>query len=149
MGALTPEESPNDDLVRDRLGIECEAELAVEGTFTPSAAQPTDVFGCWPVGTWRFDATVVSNGCATAPTLDDEYVVEVTRDAEEIMHYSFASHASADVGMKVTSGGGGICEGGFEIFGADGKTLINFKPALLGGEITGQGDYVVYKQVRW
>lgn len=149
-GALSPE----DDVmsVRDKLGIVCEASLSIRGSFTQTAPQPVDVFGCWPVGIWRFTTQVVSNDCPTAPALEPEYVFEVTRDeVEETMRYAYKTDPTYDrLRMKVTSGGGGLCEGGFEIYSPDGKTFVNLKPALqASGEITGHGDYEVYKTAQW
>src|SRR6185436_5283364 len=43
--------------------ILCMAELGVTGTFAESATQPIDVQGCWPIGTWTFTTTIVSNDC--------------------------------------------------------------------------------------
>jgi hypothetical protein len=140
-GALSTEEQ-----VRNELGIQCEAKLAIEGRFEASQTQPSDIFGCWPVGVWTFKATVVENGCPNDPLLEEEYVFEVTRDVEEVMHYQYVNDPSFEnVRMKVTSGGSGLCEGGFEVFTPDATILTNLKPNLMpDGTLTGQGEYIVY-----
>jgi hypothetical protein len=130
----------------EALGQVCEASLSLSGRFTPGAAQPADVFGCWPVGQWRISAQVVENGCAQAPALEPEYAVEVTRDAEEQLHYRYLTDPSWEhVKLKASSGGGGLCEGGFEIFGEGGTTVVRLKPGLQAdGSLRGSGEYEVY-----
>jgi hypothetical protein len=131
----------------EALGQVCEASLSVTGSYERTTPQPADVFGCWAVGTWRVTPTVVENGCLEAPALEPEYAFEVTRDAEEVHHYRFLNDPSwANVKMKVSSGGGGICEGGFEIFSGDGKVITRLKPALEADlTVTGFGEYEVYR----
>jgi hypothetical protein len=133
---------------RNELGIQCEAALKIDGTFTASQAQPVDVFGCWPVGSWRFTTTVTSSDCATAPALEQEYTFEVTRDAEESYRISYTNDPGwPSIKMKVSGDGGGFCAGGFEIFSADGRTVTNLKPTLqAGGVLAGHGEYIVYDQ---
>ncbi len=139
-GALSGDEN------RNELGIQCEAGLKLDGTFTASVAQPIDVFGCWPVGTWRFTATVTSSDCSAAPALEQEYIFEVTRDVEEAYRISYLNNpTSPNLKMKVSGDGGGICSGGFEVFSADGKTVTNLKPVLqASGVLAGHGEYIVY-----
>jgi hypothetical protein len=48
--------------------------------------------------------------------------------------------------LKVTEGGGGECEGGLELFSADGKSYWNMKPALTGTTITGFGDFKLFNK---
>jgi hypothetical protein len=48
--------------------------------------------------------------------------------------------------LKVTEGGGGECEGGLELYSADGKSYWNLKPALTGNAISGFGDFKLYEE---
>jgi hypothetical protein len=143
-GAYEPK---NGGTREEALGQICEASLVVTGTYERTAPQPADMFGCWSVGNWRLSATVAENGCAEAPALEAEYAFEVTRDVQEIYHYRYLTDPSWDkVKMKVSSGGGGICEGGFEIFSGDGRTITRLKPALEADlTINGFGEYEVYR----
>jgi hypothetical protein len=143
-GALSGDEN------RNELGIQCEAALRLEGSFTATQAQPADVFGCWPVGTWRFTATVTQTDCSAAPALEQEYTFEVTRDAEEAYHIAFVNNPSSPfLKMKVSGDGGGMCSGGFEIFSADSRTVTNLKPMLqANGILAGHGEVIVYEQAK-
>lgn len=134
------------------LGIQCEAQLTISGTFTPGMAQPVDVFGCWPVGTWTFTATVGSSDCSSTPQLEPQYSVVVTHDAvTELQSYAYATDpANQRVLLGVSSGGAGLCEGGFSIFSADGKSVVTLKPTLhADGTITGTGEYELYDHDAW
>lgn len=99
----------------------------------------------------------------TAPTIDAsyaftvkrEYVVEPTEegyiesyqmtgaveDAQQIRWNGKVLHR-----LKVTEGGGGECEGGVEIYSADGLNYWNLKPALTGTTLSGFGDYAAYEK---
>ena len=137
-----------DDGPEDR--ITCMAELSVTGTFAMSAPQPIDVQGCWPVGTWTFSTAVVSNDCTPAPTLLPSYQFRVDRDttaAEPDLTWIYTAVTPSDptADVSVTSGGGGLCSGHFNIYSADGLTVWNLTPALqLGGAINGNGMYEVH-----
>ncbi len=50
--------------------------------------------------------------------------------------------------LKVTEGGGGECEGGLELFSADGKSYWNMKPALTGTTISGFGDFKLFEKAQ-
>lgn len=135
----------------EALGIVCKASLAITGTFEEGAPQPPDVFGCWPVGLWTFTASVTENQCPDPPQLEAQYQVKVERDAEDNEIYTYMNDPSYErVRLKVTSGGGGLCEGGFEIYSPDGKILTNLKPALQADKtLNGFGDYEVYNEDQW
>jgi hypothetical protein len=127
-------------------GVVCEAELDLAGSFAMAAPQPSDVFGCWPTGTWRFRATVKSSTCATAPTLAPEYAFRVSRDADDTEVYEYLTDPAHEfVRIKVTSGGAGLCEGGVLIYSDDGKTVLNLRPALMeDATLAGRGEYELY-----
>ena len=137
----------------DVLGIECNATFETSGTFA-GEPQPDDIDGCWPVGTWTFTASMDSNECATPPALQEEYefVVEdlIDEQGNEQRTYMYLTEPTANYRLKVTSGGGGLCEGGLEIFSEDGKQFWNFKPALnADASITGFGEYALYREDQW
>jgi hypothetical protein len=141
--------SPADSAVDDRktqLGIVCEAEVAISGKVQAAPRRPSDVFGCWPAGTWSFAATVQSSDCASTPALEPSYAFSVTRDSDQVETYRFLNDPDRDgVKVKVTSGGSGLCEGGLMIWSADKKTLFNLKPTLKAdGTIAGNGEIEVY-----
>jgi hypothetical protein len=125
----------------------CEAMLALSGSFAPSTPKPDDVAGCWPVGRWTFSATVEMNSCEQPPKLEPQYQFDVVRDAEDVETYAyFTDPADERAFIKVTSGGGGLCEGGLLIYSDDGKEILNLKPALQADQtLNGFGEYDVYQ----
>lgn len=131
----------------------CSATLEVTGRLEDSRAMPQDVVGCWPVGTWRFTATVKpdSSTCDQDPELDSEYAFLVDRDEDSKETYVYMNDPSySRVFVKVTSGGGGLCEGGLEIYSEKGTEVWNFKPSLLADEtIIGFGEYDEYDKDQW
>jgi hypothetical protein len=146
---MTPDEA--EQLRRDRLGIECEAKLSLTGSYQATQAQPGEVHGCWPVGTWTFTASVEDNSCEQAPDLLDQYSFSVVApDPADVFayEYGFATQPEwENLSMKVTEGGGtGLCNGQFEVWSADGKSVANLHPALRDGVITGGGEFVVYNK---
>jgi hypothetical protein len=147
LGCVAPPsaESTTDDR-QAQLGILCEAQVGIAGRFEAAARRPSDVVGCWPVGTWTFSATVQSTDCASPPALEREYAFSVARDSEQIESYRFLNDPARDgVKLKVTSGGSGLCEGGLMIWSADRKTLFNLKPTLnADGTVAGNGEIELY-----
>jgi hypothetical protein len=144
-GCLSSPSSPTADR-QQQLGILCEAQVDLTGRFQASAARPADVFGCWPVGTWTFAASVASTDCASPPALEPQYAFAVARDADSLETYRYLGASSpAGVQLKVTSGGSGLCEGGLMIYSPDRKTLVNLKPTLhADGTVTGNGEIELY-----
>jgi hypothetical protein len=135
----------------DQLGRVCSAVLGLTGAFEESAPQPSDVFGCWPVGTWTFTARVEDNECTEDPALENEYRFLVERDEESVETYTYLTDPAYErVRIKVTSGGGGLCEGGLELYSEDGTKVLNLKPALHADKtITGFGEYDLYLRDQW
>ena len=136
------------------LDIQCNATFKTSGSFVLGAPQPDDVGGCWPIGTWTFTATVDSNECATPPTLLPQYQFKVERltdaSGDPLDSYTFVTEPDVHHRLKVSSGGGGLCEGGLEIFSDDGKQYWNFKPALEADKsIDGFGEYALYNSDQW
>jgi hypothetical protein len=141
--------SPADNAVEDRnaqLGIVCEAQVAITGRVQGAPRRPSDVFGCWPAGTWTFAATVQSTDCATTPALEPSYSFSVARDSDQVETYRFLNDpGNTGVKVKVSSGGSGLCEGGLMVWSADRKTLVNLKPTLKAdGSIAGNGEIELY-----
>lgn len=153
-GCFSPGESRSSDIDdtarRAALGISCESKLSITGSFVRGADQPADVMGCWPVGKWTFSATVEDSDCLGEIAMEQSYSFDVTRDADENYFYTVNTSPTGKHRIKVTSGGSGLCEGGLEIFSADGMTVTNFKPQLnADGTIVGFGEHTVYTANQW
>ncbi|HWU86884.1 MAG TPA: hypothetical protein VN253_06400 [Kofleriaceae bacterium] len=50
--------------------------------------------------------------------------------------------------LDVSEGGAGECEGGIELYSADGKEYWNLKPSLTGNSIAGFGNYALYEETQ-
>lgn len=139
------------DIEIDPNGIVCSADFSVEGTFEASMPQPDDVFGCWPVGIWTFTAKLENNDCSEEPKLEPEYSFAVMRDEDSVETYDYLTDPTYERALvKVTSGGGGLCEAGLEIYSLDGIEYFNFKPALQAdGTLNGFGEYDVFTKSHW
>jgi hypothetical protein len=149
---------PETDDRNEELGIICEARFDLSGTFvagTPS--RPAELSGCWPVGEWTFTAKLAENSCttpeggaATIATLPSyRFTVGRVEGADMqgyVDTYSWAGDMAAVRRLKVTAGGGGECEGGLELFSADGTQFWNMKPNQTGGVLTGTGEYALYNE---
>ena len=136
------------------VGVLCMATFKVSGTYVQSEAQPTEVTGCWPVGSWTFNATMDTNMCQTAPSVLPSYQFTVGEtmdvDGNYDYTYQFNTDPTAHTIMKVSGDGGGLCQGGFEIFSPDGKQIWNMKPSLeTGNVLDGFGEYALYDADQW
>jgi hypothetical protein len=137
----------------------CTAQLAITGTFTPGQAAPlnpdgTTYVGCWPIGTWKFSATVSMNTCATAPTMLPEYafVGSVTTDpqtGDPLQNFMYTTDPSAHTIVHVSEASNAQCEGEVDVYSTDGKQIWNMKPWLATGTITGEGEYSLYNSNQW
>jgi hypothetical protein len=146
------EQGPTDtDDRNELLGIVCNATFNITGAFTAGLpARPAEVpTGCWPVGTWTFSASVDTNECATTPTLDSSYAFAVDRTDPDGSgweeSYTYMGDQARLFKLKVSEGGGGECEGGLELYSADGTEYWNLKPALTGTTLDGFGEYAKYE----
>lgn len=143
---------PETDDRNEELGIICEAVFNLTGTFVAGTpGRPAEVSGCWPVGEWTFTASIADNACPTAPAILPSYRFTVGRIEGADMQgyvdtYSWAGDISAVRRLKVTAGGGGECEGGLELFSADGTQFWNMKPNQTGGVLSGTGEYALYNE---
>ncbi len=147
----------------------CSATLAIAGSFAMSSPVPDtvnndtqmppgdgipDFTGCWPTGVWTFTATVGENNCATAPVPDPEYKFTTTYTLDSNMEgpkYDLVLNTPAltgDFRLKVSSGGGGLCEGVIEIYKTGATEAWILHPALnvfnMSGPLTGEGEYSLY-----
>lgn len=150
------EKPPSDD--RDKnLMIDCNASFKTTGTFVAGTpGRPSDVQGCWPVGTWTFSATVDQNECTDTPTLAGSYSFRVDRavdsnpnnDIGYVESYTWISGVDKSlvhkIGVSEIASG---CQGGIEIFNADKTVFWNFRPLLQDdNSIVGFGDYAEYSE---
>jgi hypothetical protein len=127
----------------------CQADLSITGTYAQGNAPPADFpGGCWPDGTWTFTVAVSQNGCSTAPKLEAMYSFKVQEDNDYNDTITYLSDpTNKDDSLKLSGGEGGLCTGAFLLFSADGKTVINLRPALqVGNVLNGKGDYRIYDQ---
>jgi hypothetical protein len=147
----------------------CTANFTIAGSFTLGMAPPDDVnndtgeppgdgqpdiMGCWPTGTWTWTVAAADTTCATAPTPEASYSFRtdyVVTDGDPGYAYTLVAPAlTSNFRLKVSSGGGGLCEGGLEIFSADGKESWNLQPALdvfnASGPLTGVAEYALWKE---
>jgi hypothetical protein len=127
----------------------CTSVLSFSGSFTQGNAPPTDFpGGCWPDGSWTFTANIDSTDCAAgmAPTVESQYVFNVTEDADFNDTISYQNDpTNMYVSTKISGGDGGVCVGAFLVFSADGKTVWNLRPAMQSdSSINGHGDIQVY-----
>lgn len=147
----------------------CTTSFSLTGTFTVGAAPPDavnnetreppgdgvpDIEGCWPTGTWTFTAAVKANtsnepDCAPQPTAPQslQFKVDFVNDPIEptYTYTVIAPTTFKKTTAKVTSGGGGLCEGLMELFSEDGLETFNFHPVLnvfnQNGPLEGQGEF--------
>lgn len=148
----------------------CTANLGITGNFTVGAMVPDDVnndtgeppgdgmpdfTGCWPTGTWSWTMSVTDNTCATAPTPEPTYSfrTDYTPDANGEPQYVYTLLAPAlteGYRLKVSSGGGGLCEGILEVFSPDGLATWNLHATLdsfnMSGPLGGQGEYAEWRE---
>lgn len=147
-------------------GALCDATFLVSGTFTAGTTpRPIDpetnlpITGCWPVGTWTFNASVDSTDCATPPALLASYSFRVDRvtppeggndTIQKLVNLTDVGNMSVHLAMSSNGQG---CEGSFELGSADGKQYWNLKPTLpkdpAATAISGNGDFTLYKTNAW
>jgi hypothetical protein len=146
----------------------CNAQLSITGTFTmsqpapdlvdndtnmpPADGQP-DFTGCWPTGMWKFTASIDSTTCSSPPTqpaTEYQFVTTYMQGSDGAGgEYDYQLVApSLQVGeyrLKVSSGGGGLCEGVMELYLDGAKKAWLLHPALnvfnQSGPLTGVGEY--------
>ncbi len=135
------------------LGMPVPDEVNNETGMPPGDGMP-DINGCWPIGTWTFTLTQTANTCDPAPTpaasysFRTDYVDGPGGATDKQYQHTLLSPTgfpSTNWKVKVSSGGGGLCEGGIELYSADGKQSWNLHPAIdvfnTSGPIEGFGEY--------
>lgn len=151
----------------------CTANLTLSGTFTLGATAPDvvnndtgqppgdgqpDIMGCWPTGTWTWTVAIADTTCASPPALEASYSfrTDYTTDANGDPEYAYtllAPQRSTGFRLKVSSGGGGLCEGALELFSDDGKESWILQPALdtfnTNGPLTGVGEYAQWRESQY
>jgi hypothetical protein len=136
-----------DDPQREQLlGITCEASLTLSGSFAPGAPPPASIVGCWGDGTWSFSAKVVSNQCPHPPQLESQYQMAISHDATNSPQFQYLNDpTNTDTIMRMTAGGGSLCEGELTLFHSSGTVVTTLKPHLYSdGHIDGQGTASTY-----
>jgi hypothetical protein len=141
----------------------CTDTYTIAGNFTLGTASPDrvnnetqeppgdgepDIQGCWPAGTWKFSLTSTGGDCSPAPSIPPsvEFRVDFIDDPVEFSFEEVLTvPASEHYRLHVSQGGGGLCEGGLEIYSNDGKEVWNLQPALdvfnTSGPLTGLGEF--------
>jgi hypothetical protein len=158
---LGSDDSVDDSALNKQL---CHTDVNITGTMIPTA-KPADYdpelgdTNCWAAGVWTFTAAPAAANedgtaqCVTTSLLPEYKVIVVKDFANEGKEsYAFATNPQATTRLKVSSGGGGLCEGVFEIYSSDGKVLHNLHPALLPAptpganhQLNGKGEYQVFE----
>src|SRR4051812_45437017 len=114
----------------DLLGRVCTTTLTVTGSFTQSLAPPvhddgSPYTGCWPIGTWTFQAMPAQTDCAAQPSLLPQYQFRVEQaldaDGNPYQTNQYMTDPSVRNRVKVSQGGDGLCEGELNLWSADGK----------------------------
>lgn len=129
------------------IGLTCEAELALTGTFEPVGTGLGEEGDCDPVGTWTVRTEVVDQGdCAEVPVAT-EYVYTVTKDEYGYLVTYSEDPESLYSFTKVTIEG--PCQGNFEHYSEDGTQRTLLKPYTTNEDVTvfaGSGYYEVYDE---
>jgi hypothetical protein len=118
--------------------------------------------GCRPHGTWRFTASITSNDCTPTPTLLPMYEFTVSPDMTQADPYYYWMYDvvlpsdDPEAELKVTSGGGGLCEADLQLFPTDdGKTTLILHPAIQSdmgnpprstGQLLGMGTFEIHTE---
>jgi hypothetical protein len=137
-----PGEPPGDD--PPPAVLVCRADLALTGSLTPPDPAPPGDGGCSPLGTWTVSLEIADPGdCGDVP-LAASYVYQVTGGPETGYQVTYPADATSDhIFLKVTSEGG-VCQGNFEHYAADGRALLLIKPFADGAALAGQAAYEEY-----
>ena len=98
---------------------------------------------------------VADSTCATAPTLLPSYSfrTDYGKNASNEPEYTYTLLSPSPTVMhnsvKVSSGGGGLCEGILELFSDDGLQTWNMHPTLntfnASGALGGQGEFAIFR----
>lgn len=145
------------DIGDDQVGLQCEAELTLSGTFAPKdngpggGIDPLDPDASWecdPVGTWTLNVTVSSQGDCAEVAVASQYVYNVVADESEGWIAEFPADSTGELSvLKIQTEG--PCLGNFEHYSPDGKQLTRLKPAVdteQTKQFSGSGVYELYNK---
>ena len=148
------DEKADTDDRNEQLGIVCNATFTTTGTFAAGMpARPAGETGCWPVGTWTFTAKLDMNECDQAPSVLASYSFKVdravdpdpTKDEGYVESYTWLGGTDLKVRKVGVSALADGCQGGIELFSADGTQFWNMRPHLApDGSLAGFGEYALY-----
>jgi hypothetical protein len=146
--------------------LKCSAAFTTTGSFTPGTpgrplvdgdddplTPPTEVQGCWPVGTWTFTASIDNAAVVTditgdgngdrcgelsgtnAPAVEASYSFRVDRtddpDSDGLLEtYTYLGSSPNFAQVKISEGGGGDCEGIMEFLSQDKREHWTFNPSI-------------------
>ena len=129
-------------------------DLVNNDTQQPPADGVPDIQGCWPTGMWTFTAAVTTNDtmtpdCSPAPNVPQQvqFRVDFVSDPNDptYTYTLLAPTGFKKTIVKISQGGGGLCEGQVELYSEDGKETFNFHPILnvfnQNGPLAGQGEF--------
>lgn len=143
----------------DLIGRVCTMQMTVTGSFVQSSAPPPNedgsaYTGCWPIGTWTFQAQRGVTDCSTTPMLLSQYQFKVEQrldsDGLPYQFNTFMTDPSIRNRVKVSQGGNGLCEGEVNLFSADGKEVWIIKPELYADKhLGGDGEYSLHSSDQW
>lgn len=160
-GLLRLAERPGAALLGPRLV--CQTSLTTSGSFSPGAPN-TDGVECWPDGVWTISAALRpgSESSTRAPALQPQYQIRVTVNVEagadmaDRYAYQYLGQfdpqdpANMFVRMKVSGGGGGLCDGELQIFSPDGTQALVLHAALRpDNSLSGLGNFSIYSDNEW
>jgi hypothetical protein len=154
-----PEDAADIPTGVDLLGRVCTMKMTVTGSFSQSVEPPTHedgspYEGCWPIGTWTFQATRGQTDCTAEPVLLGQYQFRVEQafdaDGNPYQTNHYMTDPSVRHRVKVSQGGDGLCEGELNLWSADGKEVWIIKPELYAdNHLGGDGEYSLYKSDQW
>lgn len=146
-------------VVKDLNGRLCTMTMEVTGSFAQSKAPPihedgTPYTGCWPIGTWTFQAARGQTDCSTQPALLPMYQFKVDEaydsDGEPYQVNTYMTDPGIRHRIKVSQGGAGLCVGELNLFSTDGTEVWVIKPSLYAdGHLGGEGEYSRYHDDQW
>ena len=136
-------EDPMFDERLDALGILCQSQLSLSGTFTYAEGEAENI-PC-PKGTWDFEVTIDKHGCDPQPVLEDSYVYQATTDefGATVMIYVPEPDNEDIIIATANNDGEDLCHGSFRHHLPDSINL-QFRPNVYeDGTIDGDGTYTV------
>ena len=148
-----------DDGMPDLIGRVCTMQMTVTGSFAQTSTPPLNedgstYTGCWPIGTWTFQAQRGTSDCSSTPMLLNQYQfkVEEKLDSDGLPYQvnTFMTDPGIRNRVKVSQGGNGLCEGELNLFSTDGKEVWIIKPELYADKhLGGDGEYALHDSDQW